>query len=588
MKDLLIDWLNDIPHKHITYKFQEKPFKRFQPDWYKLIMEFKIEHNLEHLKFSNILYNYIHDITTKPVCDNGNERKFLNYKLGYNRFCQDLKCSVCRTKKQDQLKETFLKKYGVDNPMKVPEIQKKVETYMINKYGVKNAYQSAEIKEKIKKTNQKNLGVDYPMQSKEVLEKSKKTVNEKWGVDYYSQTADWREKCIITSQKNYGADHAMKSPEYYQEHINRCIDKWGVAYYAQTDEYKIKYSNTVFKRIQKRYPDVISFDHDTRKFEIACHSCYCGKNSYQTNIGLYKQRLVSNTEPCLVINPLKEGWSSHENNVYNYIISLGVDETDIIRNDRNLLNGKEIDMYLPKYGFAIEFNGIYWHSEIFKDRMYHADKSIGLMQKGIDLFHIWEDDWVNKMSIVQTMIKSKLGLVSNKISASKCQIREIDRGVANEFLDKNHIQGGVESSIELGLFYRDELLEVMTFGKIDTGDSESGYEILRFATCLDRFVDGGFSKLLIRFNQIYRPVKLTAVSKFDYSMDNVYQRSGFSLDSVSVPNYRWVYNDFEKDSVYKNLTSSQVIESDETLIDEGWYRVWDSGNLEYSVSLSYM
>ena len=50
-----------------------------------------------------------------------------------------------------------------------------------------------------------------------------------------------------------------------------------------------------------------------------------------------------------------------------------------------LPDGKEIDIYLPDEKVGIEYNGLYWHSEKFKDINYHYDKYKFFKDNGINL-----------------------------------------------------------------------------------------------------------------------------------------------------------------------------------------------------------
>lgn len=69
---------------------------------------------------------------------------------------------------------------------------------------------------------------------------------------------------------------------------------------------------------------------------------------------------------------------------------------DIITRDRSVLCGRELDIYIPNLKVAIEFNGNYWHSEIFKDKYYHQTKTLQCINHGIHLIHIFEYEWENK------------------------------------------------------------------------------------------------------------------------------------------------------------------------------------------------
>lgn len=65
---------------------------------------------------------------------------------------------------------------------------------------------------------------------------------------------------------------------------------------------------------------------------------------------------------------------------------------DIITNDRKLIYPYELDIYIPKYNIAIEYNGTYWHNiiNLNNNKHYHLNKSIKCRQKGIRLIHIYE------------------------------------------------------------------------------------------------------------------------------------------------------------------------------------------------------
>ena len=130
--------------------------------------------------------------------------------------------------------------------------------------------------------------------------------------------------------------------------------------------------------------------------------------------------------------------------------------------NRTILNGKELDIYLPELNLAFEFNGLYWHSELHKDRRYHLEKTKLCADKGINLIHIWEDDWDNKVEICKSIILNKIGK-SERIYARKCDIRIVDNKLVREFLDINHIQGFVGSKIKIGLYYNYELVYYVQF-----------------------------------------------------------------------------------------------------------------------------
>ncbi len=80
----------------------------------------------------------------------------------------------------------------------------------------------------------------------------------------------------------------------------------------------------------------------------------------------------------------------------------------IIQGDRQILEGKEIDILIPELSLGFEFNGTYWHSDKFKPRGYHQNKTELAASKGICLIHISEKRW-DKMNLsIKSMITNKI------------------------------------------------------------------------------------------------------------------------------------------------------------------------------------
>lgn len=101
---------------------------------------------------------------------------------------------------------------------------------------------------------------------------------------------------------------------------------------------------------------------------------------------------------------------------------MGID--NIVENSKSIISPQELDIYLPDYKLAIEYNGLYWHSEqAGLDKNYHIDKTMTCEEKGIRLIHVFSDDWEFKKEIVKSRLRSILGFNSNRIGARKCTIK---------------------------------------------------------------------------------------------------------------------------------------------------------------------
>jgi hypothetical protein len=323
----------------------------------------------------------------------------------------------------------------------------------------------------------------------------------------------------------------------------------------------------------------------------------CG-NIYKTT----RTNFVNNNRRCPFCT---SNSSSFETEVLDYIESIY--DGKIIHNDRTILDGKEIDIYLPDLGLGIECDGLYWHSEQIlvsnKYNMndisrYHLNKTLDSKEKGIKLIHIFEDEWNNNK-----LVKSKLSHIlnlnkSNKIYARKCKVYEIDTKTKNNFLERNHIQGKDNSSIRLGLFYDGDIVAVMTFGKLrralgNINVEEGEYELIRYAGDIDKIVVGGFSKLFKYFVREYSPeyIKTFADLRWSSFDNNLYDLNGFELSHISNPNYWYMDNNYVKREhrfKYRKNNLENLLESFdkelteyENMLNNNYDRIWDCGNLVY-------
>jgi hypothetical protein len=214
-------------------------------------------------------------------------------------------------------------------------------------------------------------------------------------------------------------------------------------------------------------------------------------------------------------------------------------------------------------------------------------------KNGIQLIHIYEDDWLYKQDIVKSMILNKLGKTSNKIYARKCEIREItDNKLVREFLDKNHVQGFIGSKIKIGLFYKDELVSLMTFGKrrVAMGkktSDEGEFELLRFCSKLNTNVVGGGNKLFKHFVKNYDPKIITTYVDRSWSQGNLYKQLGFKCEGKTEPNYYYIIDrirhhrfNFRKDVLVKEGYDPELTEH-KIMLNRKIYRIFDSGNLKF-------
>jgi len=437
---------------------------------------------------------------------------------------------------------------------------------------------------KNKKTSLEKFGVEHYSKTNDYIEKVKKTSLEKFGTEYYTQTLEY--KNIIKNKNIDYSNRSMKQKKTF-------LKKYGNENYHQSNDFKNKknkiiekYKNTINEKLLKKYNNLISTDNNNHIFS-------CDKNhEFEISRELLKNRIKLDTIICTICNPIGSSKSGYELQLIEFIennIS-----AEILKNNRTTLNNDyELDVYLPDLKLAFEFNGLYWHCEINKSNDYHKKKNDICDRKEIQLIHIYEDDWLYKRSIVESMILNKLNKTKNKIFARKCEIKEIDDNkIIKEFLEKNHIQGFVGSKVKIGLFYNEELISLMTFGSnrkaMGQKSIEGSYEMLRFCNKLNTNVVGGASRLFKYFINEYKPNEVLTYANRSYSNGKLYYNLGFNFIQNTIPNYYYVIDgirkyrfNFRKDKLIKEGADPNKTEH-EIMIEKKIYRIYDSGSLKFS------
>ena len=261
--------------------------------------------------------------------------------------------------------------------------------------------------------NTKNKTTYYACSQKCMQNKVKNTIFEKYGVDNISQVNEIKEKKKETCLIHYGVEHPQQSAFIFTKGLETKLDKYG------DENYNNSFSmiETKLKNITKKYGAI---DYNGKEFTFEC------KKGHQYSIlsGLYYNRLRIKTEICTICNPFQSNISPNEDFIYEFIKENY--EGKIIKSDRNILTPKELDIYLPDLKLAFEYNGLFWHNELYKDKNYHLTKTEKCLEKDVQLIHIYSDNWIYKQEIVKSMILNKLGKTSHKIFARKCIIKVID------------------------------------------------------------------------------------------------------------------------------------------------------------------
>ena len=464
-------------------------------------------------------------------------------------------------------KETCLRKYGVDNPSKDPSIIRKIvekESIPVPPYDDLYRYYITENHSWVECAS--HYGVSSSVIGKWVS-----------GYGISKDPAMVSAKRSITNMAKYGAVTPLLNDD-----IKKRIEK------SNTEKYGVR--NVTQRNIQH-------FDEwDNSELFVSLMERWDGrptvyKLSQYFNVGysgILKQIHRFKCENLVDIKPLR---SHYEDEIVGFIRSLGI--SNIVMNDRTVLDGREIDIYLPDHRVGIEFDGEYYHCDLqekYQDHngrsTRHQEKSLLAESKGVFLFHILEHEWSTdftnknpKFANSRENIMNRLSTIlqSNhiRIPARKCVVREVPRLERDRFLDENHIQGSEHHSSRcLGLYLDDRLVGCMTFGRSRYGRYD--WELSRFCSLRGTNIMGGASKLFSHFVRETMSKGETIVSYSDITKANgkLYDTLGFSCVSVNQPNYWWVNLDtYDVRSRYVEQAAGEV----ERMHGLGYHRICDCG-----------
>jgi hypothetical protein len=371
-------------------------------------------------------------------------------------------------------------------------------------------------------------------------------------------------------------------------------------------EFMNTYPNNSFSSKEHRLGNRFSDPNDYVECKICNEKLSIISNTHCMNIHGITQEEYKNTYGDEIISKnlskvlqkcggSKTFVSKGELEIIEFLNEIGIDNIQ----QSKLMGGYEIDIFLPEYNIGIEFDGLYWHSELRgRGSRYHLDKTNYFSTKGIRIIHIFDDEWNNKKNIV----KSKLSHILHKsdkevIYARKCIIKPISSKISSQFLNTNHIQGNDKSNIKLGLYFNDILVSVVTFSnkRIALGHKNvknKEYELSRYATSIEYRVVGGISKLLKYFITNYNPSSILTYADYRYSVeDNMYSNIGFNMVGYTKPNYFYT-NDYSKRLHRFNFTKHRIVSHFggdsrltewENMVNMGYDRVWDCGSIKYEM-----
>ena len=481
-------------------------------------------------------YKVKHDAWVSEITKKCSKEDLENYYSNHN------KSDVCKFFNLPNSSISFLLKYyGIVKARN--NIVKLRENTCLDKYGVSNPSKLKEIRDKVRETNLKRYGVEYNLQIKDFKEKSKQTCLNKYGTEFANQSDIVKNKIIDTKIEKYG---------------------------SLEDAYKIVVSK--------------------------------GKATRTKNSGSLKEsyRLGLENQSKVILEKYGVPYACMREEARNFSNDSGPNKLFAsILDKNNIKYSREFAIDNYSYDFKvenilIEINPFSTHNSTWglfsinskKDMFYHYNKTKIALENGYRVINVW--DWDN-INIILNFIKND----KIRIFARKCILKEVSLKDTNIFLNENHLQGTCKNqSIRIGLYYNNELVSIMTFGK-PRYNKNYKYELLRYCTKLGYIVIGGSEKLFKYFINNYDYKSVISYCDNSKFIGNVYKKLGFKLNDYGEPSKHW-YNGKTKqhftDNLLRQLGADKLINTnygkgtnnEDILRNNGFVEIFDCGQSIYT------
>lgn len=559
---------------------KEKYLKEHYPQLHYNIIEYCKLNNLNDIAFSEKVYHFKYNIPHVMICSNAECSNTVNYKnstYGYYRYCSTACISrdaVIKSMKRDK----SLVKYGTNTPAESDVIKLK----MLQTINAKSEEDRLIIKNKRSQTNIKNYGVDNPCKVKEIIEKRVKifkqhntwrinfemTMIQRYGSVIPQRVDSIKQATINTNMKRYGVKYTLQSDNVKLSIKLTNADKYGVEHPMQNSAYKeivVSHINkTYLNKLKIYYKDYILLDKNNDIYTFCCD--LNNEHNFTINATLLHSRHADKTTLCTVCNPCNSSKSGLELQLLEFIKNNYCG--NVVSNTRKVINGFELDIYLPDIKIAFEFNGTYWHSEQHKPMAYHKIKTDLCEEVGIQLIHVYQDDWLYKKNVVKFKILKLLNKIYSKIHADSCIIKELLPEESILFItDNTLLLNDLQNSTTYGLFYNDILVSTLTYRR-----HYEAYEIVSYCDILSYIVVGGYTKLFNYFIDIINPTSVYSYVDRSWLDNTLFIQFNFKAVCITSPSYYYVIKGIRVNEHAVDIKQYSNI-----------FKIYDSGSIKYEI-----
>jgi len=461
-------------------------------------------------------------------------------------------CKPCSNRNRlASVRKSMKEKYGVEYPLQNKTILEKTQESSLRKYGVKHPLQDEVIRKQTEETQLRRYGVKHALENKEIHEKTVESLEKNYGVRHPSLSPEIREKIVETTRKNYGVDFPYQSEEVMDRVRSTNLQNWGVEWTQQSPEVKQKTVETLMKKggggpiskLNKRWLEILQERYPNEEFVMEER---LGSSSF-IDIAVPSKNLYIDFNPTF----------THNSNIHMLCVIKGC----VLPCEKHQPTPKN----------------------------HHFKRSVEAMENEANLVQIY--DWDDKKSVFR-MLDAKLESGWSKISARKLELKKLTQKEANSFLRENHPQGALKKQTYCyGLYKKDELISVATFGKSRFGAKEE-FEWLRYATKHGYIIHGASSRFFQAFTQECAPKSVISYIDFNHTTGKTFMETcGFKEKKPTGPQLVWSK---KKEKIYNNSLIRQGADrllgtsygrpekcgmnNREIMLKEGWLPVYTAGN----------
>ena len=276
-------------------------------------------------------------------------------------------------------------------------------------------------------------------------------------------------------------------------------------------------------------------------------------------------------------------------NILQHLIAAILDRIGYIYEFDYCLNGIQYDIAVPSIKTVIcadaSVNVVAYRdvtNNLYSHKLDGYNITLNATQQGWRCIHWYDWDDIFQLPLLISRSRS--------IYARDCEVQEISKSESDIFLNMYHLQKVRRGSkCSLGLFYRGNLVQVMSFG-YPWFNKHYEWELYRFCSDPEYRIVGGVSKLFKHFIQLENPESIITYCDTSKFSGDSYIKAGMTFRSRTAPSIIWskgtdkmptnILTRFSYDGMFGTNYGPEV-NSYELMILNGWLPVYNCGQYTY-------